>query len=226
MVATEAAHFKSRQRAACVPASAACFGAGLALFLVVLPGPLAAETGKPLAARAILYEEDASSNGNSFVGSVVWRATPVKAPAGQSGDVAIRAEVEIPERRMKLTLVLRRNFDAALPANHFVELNFGLPPDFPGFGIDQVPGLLMKPDDTARGTPLTGLSTKTADTSFRIALSNIEEYRAKNLALLRDNAWISIPIVYSTRARAILAIEKGAGSAIFEDALAAWNHNP
>jgi|SRR5271169_343008 len=227
MGASEAERFRRQQRTEGTSMGAAWFGAGLAVFLVILSGPLAGEPSKALPARATLYEEDASSNGRSFAGSVVWRTTPFKPPAGQPDDLAIHADIEIPERQLKLTLVMRRNFDAALPASHLIELNFALPPDFPGFGIDKVPGLLMKSNESARGTPFSGLSVKIADTSFRMGLSSIPEYRAKNMTLLRDNAWIDIPIIYSTQARAILAIEKGAsGSAIFEDALAAWGRNP
>jgi hypothetical protein len=87
--------------------------------------------------------------------------------------------------------------------------------------------VLMKPNEIARGVPLKGLTVKTADRSFRVGLSNVAEDRAQNTAVLRDNAWMSIPVIYSTQARAILLIEKGtAGSAIFQDALAAWSRNP
>ena len=223
MSASEAEHLKRRQR----NRGAAWFGAGFALLLVILPGPLAGEPGKTLSARALLYEEDAFSSGKTFAGSVVWRVMPYKPPVGQPDDVAIHADIEIPERQLRLTMIIHRNFDAAVPASHLVELNFTLPPDFPGFGIDKVPGMLMKSNESARGAPFAGLSVKNADTSFRIGLAGTGEYRAKNMALFRDNAWMDIPIMYSTQARAILAIEKGAsGSAIFEDALAAWGRNP
>ena len=226
MSASEAERSKRLQRTAGIARGSAWRGAGLALFLVVLPGPLAGEPARTLAGRAVLYEEDAFSSGKTFPGSVVWRVMPYKPPVGQPDDVAIHADIEIPERQLKLTLVMHRNFDAAVPASHLIELNFTLPPDFPGFGIDKVPGMLMKPNESARGAPFAGLSVKNADTSFRIGLAGTGEYRAKNMALFRDNAWMDIPIVYSTQVRAILAIEKGASNAIFEDALAAWGRNP
>src|SRR5262249_12640974 len=45
---------------------------------------------------------------------------------GQGPDVAIRADVEIPERKLAMTWSLRRNTDPGLPASHTVEIMFKL----------------------------------------------------------------------------------------------------
>ena len=57
----------------------------------------------------------------------------------------MRADVEIPERHMRMTWSLRRNTDKALPASHTIEIMFTLPADFAEGGIGNVPGVLMKP---------------------------------------------------------------------------------
>jgi hypothetical protein len=180
-----------------------------------------------LTERVVLFNENPTDpKGQRYDGSVVWRSTPIKPPAGQLDDAAIYADVEIPETDQKITFVLRRNFDPALRASHVVELTFAVPPDFADSGIDKVPGLLTKSSEFARGTPLKGLSAKIADKVFWFGLSNVPEDRAYNLMLL-GNAWISIPVIYSNQRRAIIAIEKGAtGSAIFQATFAAWGENP
>jgi hypothetical protein len=57
---------------------------------------------------------------------------------GLTPELAVRADVEIPERRMTVTWSLRRNTDKGLPASHTIEFTFNLPADFPGGGIANV----------------------------------------------------------------------------------------
>jgi hypothetical protein len=114
----------------------------------------------PLRQRVVLYDEDPSDpTGKQFVGSVVWRTEPIKATGKQKPDIAVRADIEIPDCKFKMTMSFRRNTDSSLPASHTVELSFLLAPDFAGGGIANVPGLLMKSDEKERGTPLAGLAS-------------------------------------------------------------------
>jgi hypothetical protein len=138
--------------------------------------------------------------------------------------LAIRADVEVPERKLAVTWSLRRNTDKSLPASHTIEVVFKLPPDFPAGGISSVPGILMKEGEQIRGVPLTGLSVKVVNSSFLIGLSNVEAERERNLQLLRDRPWIDIPVAYNNNRRAILAVEKGApGARVFAEAFKPWN---
>jgi hypothetical protein len=43
----------------------------------------------------------------------------------------VRADIEIPDRKFKMTMSFRRNTDSSLPASHTAELTFILPQDFP-----------------------------------------------------------------------------------------------
>ncbi len=124
----------------------------------------------PVAQRVVLYDEDPSSpQGKQYVGSVVWRTEPVKGQPGQPPDIGVRADIEIPERKFKMSLSIRRNNDASLPASHTAELTFQLPPDF-GATVANVPGILMKSNEQARGTPLAGLAVKVTDGFFLVGL--------------------------------------------------------
>ncbi|WP_425987752.1 hypothetical protein [Afipia sp. DC4300-2b1] len=177
----------------------------------------------PVAQRVVLYDEDPSApQGKQYVGSVIWRTEAVKVPAGQPPDIGVRADIDIPERKIKMSLSIRRNTDASLPASHTAELTFVLPPDF-GTTIANVPGVLMKSNEQARGTPLAGLAVKVTDGFFLVGLSNVEADKARNLQLLKERSWFDIPLVYANQRRSIIAIEKGApGERAFNEAFTAW----
>src|SRR6516164_11709040 len=53
------------------------------------------------AQKVVLYEEDpADPNGKRFVGSAIWRTETVTPGSGQPPELAIRADVEVPERKL------------------------------------------------------------------------------------------------------------------------------
>lgn len=178
----------------------------------------------PVAQKVVLYDEDPSDpKGKQYVGSVVWRLEPIKASGNQKADLAVRADIEIPDRKFKMTMSFRRNTDSSLPASHTAELTFILPPDFPGGSVSNVPGILMKSNEQARGTPLAGLAVKVTDGFFLVGLSNVDADRARNVQLLKERSWFDVPLVYANQRRAIIAIEKGApGERAFNDAFAQW----
>jgi hypothetical protein len=145
------------------------------------PGPnKQGTTGSPQ--RAVLYEESLSNpNGDRFVSSVIWRTETVTSGPGQPPELAIRADIEVPERKLAMTWVLRRNTDKGLPASHTVEIMFKLPTDFPSGGISNVPGILMKQAESTRGVPLAGLAVKITPAFYLIGLSNVASDKDRNL---------------------------------------------
>jgi len=177
-----------------------------------------------VAQKVVLYDEDPNDpQGKRYVGSAIWRTETVSPGPGLAPELAIRADVEIPERRLRMTWSLRRNTDKALPASHTIEIMFTLPADFDQGGIGNVPGVLMKQNEQARGVPLAGLAVKVTNGYFLIGLSAVDVDLQRNLQLLKDRDWFDIPIVYTTGKRAILAVEKGTpGARAFEEAFRAW----
>jgi hypothetical protein len=186
--------------------------------------PSSSDQVAPIAQRVVLYDEDpADAKGKQYVGSVVWRTEPIKASGNQPADLAVRADIEIPDRKFKMTISFRRNTDSSLPASHTAELTFILPADFSSGGIANVPGILMKSNEQARGTPLAGLAVKVTDGFFLVGLSNVDSDRTRNTQLLKDRSWFDVPLVYANQRRAIIAIEKGPpGERAFNDAFALW----
>jgi len=186
--------------------------------------PSSQDVTAPVAQRVVLYDEDpADPKGKQYIGSVIWRTEQVKGSGGQKGDIAVRADIDIPDRKFKMTMSFRRNTDSSLPASHTAELTFILPADFNGGGVGNVPGILMKSNEQARGTPLAGLAVKVTDGFFLVGLSNVDADRQRNIQLLKERSWFDVPLVYTNQRRAIIAIEKGApGERAFNDAFAVW----
>jgi hypothetical protein len=186
--------------------------------------PAAEVPGVAVAQRAILYEEPVpGSEGARVDGRVVWSVVNEPVLPGEPPVPQVRAVVEVPDRKLTLTLSIRENADAALPASHIVEARFDLPPDFPGMSIDTTPGLILKPTEDARGDALIGAVAKVADNLFWVALSGTPAESERNMQLLGEREWIDIPIRYGNRRRAILTFEKGQpGDRAVTEAITAW----
>src|SRR5438270_887408 len=64
--------------------------------------PSSSEQVAPVAQRVVLYDEDPSDpKGKQYVGSVIWRTEPIKASGNQKADTAVRADIDIPDRKFK-----------------------------------------------------------------------------------------------------------------------------
>jgi hypothetical protein len=173
--------------------------------------------------RAVLYEEPldsaaAAAGVIAINASVTWSYLP----NGINGPEIV-GNIEVPERAMKIKVAVRRNTDNTLPASHIVEVVTDTPNDFPGGAVRDVPRIVFKPSEDARGQPLIGASARVASGFFWIALSGVDSDVRNNLNLLKDRIWIDLPLVYQSGQRAILTFEKGAaGEQVFERALTAW----
>src|SRR4029077_13853207 len=111
-------------------------------------------------------------------------------------EMVIRADVQIPDRKMGVTWSLRRNTDPSLPASHTIEILFNLPPDAPSGGVYKVPGVLMKQTEQPRGVPLAGVAAEMPPAYFLIGLSSLEGEASRNVQLLKERSWFDIPIIY------------------------------
>ncbi|MBO6757847.1 MAG: hypothetical protein JJ902_16045 [Roseibium sp.] len=174
--------------------------------------------------RSILYEEgeDANGAGTAAQGAVVWSLAEETDLEGRPQTVLV-ADVEIPERDVTVNVRIKPNDDASLPASHLVEIKYEFPENFSAGDVVNVPGLVMKPTEEARGDALLGASVKVSPGYFWIALSSLNSERDRNLGLLRERGWIDIPMLYDNGKRGILTLEKGAaGSAAVEQAISAW----
>lgn len=190
--------------------------------------PTAEAAGMTGPSRGILYEEGetAGAKGAALNGDVKWEMVR-ESIGGAPPEPIVRATIAVPERQATTTIIFRRNRDDALPASHLIEVAFELPVEFPGGGISNLPGLIMKVTENARGDALIGASARVSDGLFWIALSASETDVTHNLELLKDRGWIDLPMLYDNGRRAILTVEKGsAGAAAIDEAITAWAAEP
>jgi len=163
------------------------------------------------ATGAAILSEEATPQVKRDEGTVTWSAEPATG--------ALRADVST--GTFGLTLTLRRNADAAIPARHVATLEFRPSPAFAGGAIN-VSGILMKARLGAK--PLAGRVVKIDDRSSRIELSDDAAADAQNRQLLNDTSWLTIVIVYGDGRHAELMLFKGErGRDVFASALAGWN---
>ena len=165
---------------------------------------------------AVLLDEDpADRKGKKYPGYVVWRIETIQ-QADEKPDVAIHADIDIPERNLKMAISLRRNADRVPLTNHTLEVTFrGV--------VANVLGITMRRSEEEPSVAMAGKTLKIGEGFFWVGLSNSDAVQARNLRLANELSWFEIPLVYNNRLHAILSIEKGAsGREIFEKAFAAW----
>jgi hypothetical protein len=184
-----------------------------------------AGTGSVITQRAVLFEEDPADpkGGSRLSGSVNWHSESGASAAGGAG-VLVKADVEIPDRRLSMTMSLRRNTDHAMPASHVVEFKFTMPADSPYGGVGKMVAIQMKQQlEQIRGAVLAGMVAKVTAGYFLVGLSATDFELRRNLTMLKERSWIEIPFVYGNGTRAILDMEKGTpGERALSEAFVAW----
>ena len=189
-----------------------------------VPGVAESSAGLPVAQKAVFYQEKTEDlPGTQETGTVVWSLVEEPGANGSPAEPAVRAVVDVPEEKLKMTMTIKRNADSTLPASHVIELEFDVPPDFSGRSVANVQRLALKETEQARGEPLIGVAGKISDNYFIIALNNLDQAVQNNLSLLENQKWIDIPIAYQNGRRALISVEKGIpGERVVKDALKAW----
>lgn len=179
-----------------------------------------------VAQRAILYEEntaDPKGTPKTTQGRVVWRLEPVSGEQGQPLQSAIRALVEYPDLGFSLTLTIRKNVDATLPASHTIELAFSSKSEGDDRSVQEVGLPQLKEDQNVRGAQISGLPVRVRDNLFLVGLSNLPSDIERNTALLTQKQWIDIAVKFKSGPRAVLAIDKGAaGTQVMQSAFDQW----
>ena len=188
------------------------------------PQTPAAPAAVPVGQKAVFYEEKTGTEeGTVDTGAVVWSAVQDSPGADQPVEAAIRGEVNIPDKGVKLTLTIKRNGDKTLPASHIIELAFTVSDDFPGGSVDGVQRVTFKDTEQAPGNPLVGVPANFGDGFFLIALTDEKSAVENNLALMSRQSWIDIPLTYKSGRRALISIEKGIpGDKVFQEVFKAW----
>ena len=178
----------------------------------------------PIGQKAIFYEEKTGTEaGTADQGAVVWSEVQDSPGLDQPPEAAIRGEITIPDKGIKVKLTIKRNVDKSLPASHIIEMLFTTPPDFAGGAIENVQRVALKDTEQAPGSPLVGVPASFGDGFFLVALTDEKTAIETNLTLLKRQDWIDVPLSYRSGRRALLSFEKGlAGDKVFQDVFKAW----
>jgi hypothetical protein len=178
----------------------------------------------PVAYRAALLVEapEEPNKIKTYVGTVIWQVENVSSDSGQPPGTAVRADVDIPEDKLKTSLEIQKNTDASLSASHTITIVFTIAPDTPTGGIKQISLPQLRSEDSPSGAALQGSLVPIMDNSFLIGL-NRGDAETTNINLIKQREWFDIPILLANGRVAKLTFEKNAsGNRAIEDALASW----
>lgn len=187
--------------------------------------PAPASPAAPASQRAALLVQASvndQQNITTHVGSALWRLTPSQRP-GANGQPAIRADVDLPEIRMRLQLTIEKNADSTLRASHTMTIRFASDPsgNFPAVAELGTPQ--MRNEGTPAVDPLAGVQAKITDNIFIIALTGEPAFAARNIETMKTRGWFDFPLRMADGRIAKVTVEKGAlGDRLFEDAFEAW----
>jgi hypothetical protein len=178
----------------------------------------------PIASRAAMLVATVAdaAKPDIKIGTAVWSI--VAPPPGQpAAAVGVKAEIDVPELKMHASMIMRKNFDASLPASHTIDLRVSFDAGSPIKGIKDIALPLMRRDDPPAADALTGVRVKISDNYFLIGLNRGDADVARNLQEIADRGWFDFPMQLSDDRIAKLTFEKGAdGEKIIGQALTAW----
>ena len=178
-----------------------------------------------VAGRAALLVEapEEASKVKTYLGTVVWRLDNVNDEQNQAVGLAVRADIDLPDDKLKASVIFQKNIDPSLPASHTMKVRFSPEGGSATGSVKTINVPQMRLEDSASGEPLDGVTVPIVENSFLAGLSpgNAE---SANLQLLNSRQWIDIPMVLANGKIAKLTFEKTeAGQRDLTEAIAAWS---
>jgi hypothetical protein len=154
--------------------------------------------------------------------TVVWRLENVGGGPGQPMSSAIRGDVDIPDAKLKLSLLFQKNGDAALSASHTITVTFKPQPGSPLGNVKAIGPIQMRRADAQSGEKVAGIPVPITENNFLIGLMRGDR-EARNVQLLRSLSVIDLPLQFADNRPATINMEKGAsGERVFADAIDSW----
>ncbi len=159
----------------------------------------------------------------TYVGTVVWRTESVSPGQDQPLSTAVRADVDIPDADLTMSMVLKKNTEPQFPASHTMEFHFTRQAGNTLGPIKQINVPEMRKDDsTPTGDPLAGVPVAITQDYFLVGLSH-GAAEPGNLALLEQRNWVDVSLLFASGKVAKITFEKGStGQRIFDDAIKSW----
>ena len=185
------------------------------------PGAGGTASAAATGSQSLLLEasQDGTTGAVPFSGTVEWSKS-----TDEMGQPVLVGKANIPARNLGVSVLIRKNTDATLPASHLMEINFTVNDSFIGGAISGLPGVLLKNEELVQGTPLIGASARVVGNSFLFALSASPDDATTNNNLLTSRKWMDLALIYATGKRAIITLEKDdKATALFTKVFAEWN---
>ena len=184
------------------------------------------DSGIAVAQRAALLVDapDDPQKVKTYPGTVVWHVDSVSPGQGQPLEAAVKADIDIPDAKLKVTMLMQKNPEPQLPASHTIEFHF-LPQ--PGNALGNVKQInvpeMRKDDDSQTGDPLTGVPVAITENYFLVGLSR-GAAENQNLRLIMERNWFDLSVLFTPNKLGKITFEKGAsGQHVLEDATKAWH---
>ncbi len=184
------------------------------------------DSGIAVAQRAALLVDapDDPQKVKTYPGTVVWHLDSVSPGQGQPLEAAVKADIDIPDAKLKITMLMQKNPEPQLPASHTVEFHF-LPQTGNTLGnVKQINVPEMRKDDDAQtGDSLTGVPVAITENYFLVGLSR-GAAESQNLRLLTERNWFDLSVLFAPNKLGKITFEKGgSGQHVLEDALKSWH---
>ena len=188
------------------------------------PAAVPANPDLPVAHRAALLVEapEEANKVKTYLGTVVWKLNNVSGGPNDPVGLAVEADVDLPDDRMKAVVTFEKNTDASLPASHTIKVRFVVQPGSPTGDIKQISVPQLRREDSPTGEGLAGVTVSVIPNSFLVGLTP-GAAETSNLDLLRSLQWIDIPMLLASGKIAKLTFEKSdSGQRDLNEAIAAW----
>ncbi|GLI93196.1 hypothetical protein [Methylocystis echinoides] len=155
--------------------------------------------------------------------NVVWRLENIGGGPGQPVSSAIRGDVDVPEAKLKLSLLFQKNTDSALSASHTVNISFKPQPGTTLGNVKAIGPIQMRRPDAQSGEKIVGIPVPITENNFLIGLMRGDR-EMRNIQLLRSLSVLDLPIQFADGRPATINMEKGAsGERVFADAIDSWS---
>ncbi len=183
-------------------------------------------TSVPVAQKAELWVasvQEPDKVDRIYNANVVWRLENVGGGPGQPISSAVRGEVDVPDAKLKLSLLFQKNTDNALSASHTVTISFKPQPGSQLGNVKAIGPIQMRRPDARSGEKLVGIPVPITENNFLIGLMKGDrEFR--NIQLLRSLSVLDLPLQFADGRPATINMEKGAsGERVFADAIESWS---
>jgi hypothetical protein len=157
-----------------------------------------------------------------YTGKVQWHTESPSPGDGQPAASVVRADVDIPELDLKLSMRLQKNADPQLSASHMIELRFTTAPDGELGSVKKIGVPQLRNENAATGQALVGAPVAITTNYFLVGLAG-SNAAGGNLNLLRGRGWIDIPFYFTSGKLAKVTFEKGEpGQNAIEAAIRSW----